>query len=267
MYLRRLITSVSCFLALSSFAQLDDPQFRQIDNLFKRWNEPNHPGGSVGVMKDGQLIFSKAYGLASLEYLVPNTTGTIYNTASVSKQFTAMGIVRLEEMGLLSVDDDIRKHVPELPDFGEIITIRHMLHHTSGLRSLHALLGLAGWRGDDTRTNEDLNRLLLQQKDLNFKPGDEYLYCNTGYMLMATIIENVTGARFTDWMRSNLFVPLGMTDTYVEDKYNRVVPNNATSYDLEQGQFIREVEYWGYVGSGNMHSTTQDLLTVASRFS
>ncbi|MEM9328512.1 MAG: serine hydrolase domain-containing protein, partial [Bacteroidota bacterium] len=207
-----------------------------------------------------QIIFSKAYGLASLEYLVPNTMGTIYNTASVSKQFSAMGIVRLEEQGQLSVDDDIRKHVPELPDFGETITIRHMLHHTSGLRSLHALLGLAGWRGDDTRTNEDLHRLLLRQTDLNFKPGDEYLYCNTGYMLMATIIENVTGEAFTDWMRANVFLPIGMVDTYVEDKYNRVVANNATSYDLDGNQFIREVEYWGYVGSGNMHSTTADLL-------
>jgi len=107
MYLR-LLTIPCLFLAFCSFAQLEDGQLRQIDELFESWNTPNHPGGSVGVMKDGEVVFSRAYGLASLEYLVPNTTGTIYNTASVSKQFTAMGIVRLEEMGLLSVDDDIR---------------------------------------------------------------------------------------------------------------------------------------------------------------
>src|SRR5690606_18058045 len=115
---------------------------------------------------------------ASLEYLVPNSTGTIFNTGSVSKQFTAMGIVRLEEEGKLSFDDDVRKYIPELPDFGEKITIRHMLHHTSGLRSLHTLFGLAGWRDDDSRTNADLNRIILTQEDLNFSPGSEYLYCN-----------------------------------------------------------------------------------------
>ncbi len=255
-----LIFLISVLLVSSpSFAQLEESLYNQIDSLFLPWNVPNHPGGAVGVMKDGQIIFSKAYGLASIEYLVPNSTETLFNTASVSKQFTAMSMVLLEQQGKLSVDDDIRKHVPEVPDFGETITIRHMLHHTSGLRSLHALLGLAGWRDDDTRTNEDLNRLLWKQTDLNFKPGDEYLYCNTGYMLMATIVENVTGEKFVDWMRANVFVPLGMHSTYVEDQYNRVVPNNATSYNT--GEILtREVEYWGYVGSGNMHSTTNDLL-------
>ncbi len=247
-------------------AQLPDSVSQKIDKLFVEWNAPNHPGGSIAVMKEDKVVYSKAFGLASLEYLVPNSTSTVFNIASVSKQFTALGIVLLEEQGKLSFDDDILKHIPELPDFGEEITIRHLLHHTSGLRSLHALLELAGWRGDDTRTNADLNRFMLKQKDLNFKPGDEYLYCNTGYMLMVNIIENITDQQFTSWMKANIFDRLGMPNTYVEDKYNRVVANNATSY-YGRTEFMRAVEYWGYTGSGNIHSNTDDLLRWLSNFS
>jgi CubicO group peptidase (beta-lactamase class C family) len=247
--------------------QISQYQIDQIDSLFIEWNKPNHPGGSIGVMKNDKIVFSRSYGLASLEYLVPNSTETIFNIASVSKQFTAMGIVLLHRQGKLSIDDDIRKYLPELPDFGEKITIRQMLHHTSGLRSLHAMLGLAGWRADDSRTNEDLYRFMNMQTDLNFKPGSEFMYCNTGYMLMVKIIEEVTAYKFTDWMKKNIFEPLGMNHTYVEDQYNRVVTNNATSYNQTiDGNYLRAVEYWGYVGSGNMHSTTNDLLKWLSNF-
>lgn len=244
------------------YAQLSEEKALQIDSLFMSWNRPDHPGGAVGIMKEGKVIYSKAFGLASLEYLVPNTPGTRFNIASVSKQFTSMGIVLLQMQGKLSMDDDIRKYLPEVPDFGDTITIRHLMHHTSGLRSLHALLGLAGWRGDDTRTNEDLLRLMKKQRDLNFPPGNEYLYSNTGYMFMADIIERVSGEKFPDWMLAHVFLPLGMIHTYVEDDYSRVVPSNATSYyGNDDSEFSRAVEYWGYVGSGNMHSTTGDLMT------
>ncbi|MEM6633612.1 MAG: serine hydrolase domain-containing protein [Bacteroidota bacterium] len=255
------------FFSLQGFTQLSESQYQQIDSLFIEWNMPNHPGGTVGIMEKDRLVFSKAYGLASLEYLVPNSTSTLFNIASVSKQFTAMGIVRLHMEGKLSVDDDIRKYLTELPDFGETITIRHMLHHTSGLRSLHALLNLAGWREDDARTDEDLFRFMANQRELNFKPGEEYLYCNTGYIFMARIIEKVTKEDFPSWIKQEIFEPLGMTHTYVEDNYMRVVPQNATSYyGSASGGFDRAVEYWGYVGSGNMHSTTNDLLKWSQNF-
>jgi CubicO group peptidase (beta-lactamase class C family) len=242
-------------------AQLSKEEEKNIDSLFVSWNKPNHPGGVVGIMKEGKVVFSRAYGLASLEYLVPNTPDTRFNIASVSKQFTSMGIVLLDIRGKLSVDDDIRSHLPELPQFEDTITIRHLIHHTSGMRSLHDLLGLAGWRRDDYRTNEDLFRFMKNQKDLNFEPGEEYLYCNSGYMLMADIIEKVTGEKFAEWMKVNIFEPLGMIHTYVEDDYTRVVPVNATSYygSAESG-FSRAIEFWGYVGSGNIHSTAEDLL-------
>jgi CubicO group peptidase (beta-lactamase class C family) len=252
-------------ISLNLNAQLSEEKSRQIDSIFLSWNQPNHPGGTVGIMKEGKVVYSKAFGLASLEYLVPNTPGTRFNIASVSKQFTSMGIVLLDLQGKLSMDDDIRIHLPELPDFGDTITIRHLMHHTSGLRSLHALLGLAGWRGDDSRTNEDLLRLMKNQKDLNFPPGNEYLYCNTGYMFMADIIERVSGETFADWMLENVLLALGMIHTYVEDDYSRVVPSNATSYyDSNDSDFSRAVEFWGYVGSGNIHSTTGDLLNWLS---
>ncbi|MEM8888077.1 MAG: serine hydrolase domain-containing protein, partial [Bacteroidota bacterium] len=254
-----LLSFIFAFI-FSTHAQLEPAQEEAIDALFSSWEAGNQPGGSVGVMREGEIIYSKGFGLASLEYKVPNSYGTIFNIASVSKQFTSMGIVRLEEMGKLSVDDDIRKYLPELPDFGHTITLRHCMYHTSGMRSLHAMLGMAGWRGDDSRTDDDLFRYMLRQKELNFPPGEDNLYCNTGYMLLAVIIERLTEEPFPTWMKKNVFLPLGMNHTYVEDDYSRVVPNNATSYYREDEGYSRAVEYWGYVGSGNMHSTAEDLL-------
>ena len=196
-------------IAFSLNAQLKESQTKKIDSLFSQWVSDDQPGGAVGVSIDGTTVYSEAFGQASLEYAVANTSGTVFNTGSVSKQFTAMGIVLLEQEGKIAVDDDIRKYLPELPEFKNTITIRHMLHHTSGLRSLHAMLELAGWRGDDTRTNEDLNRFMALQRELNFVPGDEYAYCNTGYMLMVNIIEKVSGEKFSNWMKAHIFDPLG----------------------------------------------------------
>ncbi len=264
---KHLLLLLIYFSLFSVHAQLSESQSHQIDSLFSSWTVTNHPGGVIGIMQNGKTIYSKAFGLASLEYQIPITTNTIFNIGSVSKQFTAMGIVLLQERGLLSIDEDIRKYLPDLPDFGHTITIRHMLHHTSGMRDLHAMFKMAGWRVDDSRTNEDLYRFMLKQKELNFNPGDEYMYCNTGYMLMANIIENVTKEKFPAWMKANVFEPLGMSNTYVENRYDRVVQNNATSYDLIDSTFFRAVEFWGYVGSGNVHSTTSDLLIWLQNFS
>lgn len=267
MIIKNLLLSLLLFITISISAQISDSQIQKIDSLFIEWNNSNHPGGVIGIMQNGKTIFSKAYGLASVEYQVPNSIETIFNTGSVSKQFTAMGIVILQQQGKLSVNDDIRKYLPELPKFDNPITISHLLHHTSGLRSLHDMLGLAGWRSDDSRTNEDLNRFMKNQHELNFKPGEEFLYCNSGYMLMSNIIEKVTGEKFPIWMKNSIFEPLGMTNTYVEDNYSRIVPNNATSYyEGKKNNFERAVEYWGYIGSGNMHSSSADLLKWLNNF-
>ncbi len=254
------------FNLTSAQAQLSDVQSKKIDSLFSSWTKDNHPGGSIGIMQYGKIVYSKAFGAASLGYQIPNTKETTFNIASVSKQFTAMGIVRLHEKGLLSVDDDIHKYLPDLPDFGHPITIRHLLHHTSGMRSFHAILHLAGWEKQDKKTNEDIYRLMLKQKELNFTPGDKFLYCNTGYVLMAKIIESVTNEQFPQWMKSNIFEPLGMKNTFIEDKYDRVILNSATPYyglDI----FYKAVKYGYYSGSGNQRSTTPDLLKWLQNFS
>lgn len=263
-----LCTSVFVFYVFfNGYGQLPADQVARIDALFEDWQQPNHPGGSIGIMKNGQVVYLKAYGLASLEYQVPNSTNTLFNVASVSKQLTAMGIVLLHLEGKIDIDADINTYLPNMPAFKYPITIRHMLHHTSGLRSFHAVLELAGWRKDDLRTNDDIYQLIERQNDLNFDPNDDYLYCNTGYILMSKIIETVTGEDFSLWMKQTVFDKLGMFDTYVEDKYNRVVPNNATSYYNNDGVFERAVEYWGYVGSGNVHTTATDLLKWLSNYS
>jgi CubicO group peptidase (beta-lactamase class C family) len=204
------------FLCLNSFGQINQEKVTQIDSLFTPWNTANHPGGTVLISIKGETVFSKAYGLASLEYNIPNTLNTRFNIGSLSKQFTAMGIVLLEEQNKLSFDDDIRKYIPELAPYDKTITIRHLLHHTSGIRDIHGLLGLAGWRPADLETNEDVYRVFKNQKDLNFNPGDELSYSNTGYIFLARIIEKVSGLTFEQWMKQNIFDPLGMKNTYVE---------------------------------------------------
>ena len=261
---------LSLFIVLlhvfNSYGQTSQKQIQKIDSLFTSWNVSNHPGGSVLVSKDGKTIFSKSYGLANIEYEVPNTNNTLFNIASISKQFTAMGIVLLEQQNKLSIDDDIRKHIPELPDFGETITIRHLLHHTSGLRDLHGLLGLAGWRRGDLETNDDVYRIIKNQKELNFKPGEEFLYSNTGYILLAKIIENASQLEFDQWMEQNIFKPLGMKNTYVQTSIKKNIPNKAISYNLRK-EFERISEYWEYFGASNMYSTTEDLNIWLENFS
>lgn len=255
------------FLVSGFTLSAKEAEAEKIDSIFESWDNTHVPGGTIAIYEHGTVTFVKAYGMASLEYNVPNTRETIYNLASVSKQFTAFGIVLLEQQGKLSFDDDIRIHLPNLPDFGETITIRHMLHHTSGMRSLHALLGMAGWRGDDRRSNEDLMRFMEQQRELNFKPGDEYSYCNTGYMFMADIIEKISGLTFEEWMQTNVFEPLGMDHSFVRRDINQIVPGVATSYyGSDNGGFRKAVEYWAYVGSGNMHSTVDDVVKWFQNF-
>lgn len=245
-----------------SFSVFTPEQEKQIDSLFAQWNQPNHPGGSIGVMMGDEIVYAKAFGQASLEFNVPNTDTTLYNIASVSKQFTAYAMLLLEEQGKISLDDEIHKYFPEFKDLGHPVTIRQMIHHTSGLRSLHALMTMAGWRDQDKRTNDDLMRLMSRQEELNFKPGDEYLYCNTGYMLMAEIVERVSGQDFISWMDENVFDPVGMNNTYLEEEYDQIIPGNATSYNWyeDKDSFRYSVPYWGYVGSGNIHTNIYDLL-------
>ena len=165
----------------------------RVDSIFRRYDNPQSPGCALGVMQNDRLIYTRGYGMANLEHAIPITPTSIFHVASISKQFTAASILLLAQQGKLSVDDDIRKHIPELPDFGHRITIRHLLHHTSGLRDQWSLLSLGGWRPDDPKTEADIMELLSRQRELNFVPGTQHLYSNTGYTLMAVIVKRVSG--------------------------------------------------------------------------
>lgn len=231
----------------------------KVDQVCAGWTDFN-PGGVVGIIKDGKMIFSKAYGMASLEYEVPNTLETKFNIASVSKQVTAYAIVMLQEQGKLSIDDDIRKYLPEVPEFDKTITIRHLLTHTSGLRNFQNMLSMAGWREGDPMTNDDLLRFVSRQKELNFPVGEEYLYCNTGFVLATFIVERVTGKDFKDWTNENIFDPLGMYNTDYREDMTKVHKETATSYNQENSiTFSSPLEFYNYMGNGNVYTTIGDM--------
>ncbi len=243
-----------------SAQQLDNAQIQEINAQFEAWNSTHTPGGAVGIFKDGKIIYSKAFGMASLEYDIPNTTNTIFNIASVSKQITAYSLVLLEQQGKLSLDDEVQKHLPEVPDFGKKITLRHLMTHTSGLRNFQNILAMAGWREGESMTNDDLLRFISMQKELNFDPGAEYLYCNSGFNLATAIVERISGQTFQDWTQENIFEPLGMKNTTYREDLEIIHKNSATSYDGSAATGFRQpLKYWTYMGNGNVYTTIEDL--------
>lgn len=228
------------------------------------------PGAAVAVQKDGRIIFSKGYGYADLESERKITPSTIFHIASVSKQFTAFAIAMLADQGKLSVQDDIRKYLPELHDFGTVITIDHLVHHTSGLRDQWNLLTMAGWRMDDVITREQIMRVISRQRELNFKPGDEYVYCNTGFTLMAEIVSRVTGESFPEWTKKNIFDPLDMKNTLFYDDHEKVVKNRAYSYykasSSDPDEYKKSVLSYANVGATSLFTTVEDLSKWAQNF-
>ncbi|CAN5899643.1 hypothetical protein BH24BAC1_BH24BAC1_24330 [soil metagenome] len=231
----------------------------RVDSLFAEYTKPGSPGCAIAVVQKGQVVYSKGYGLANLEYDIPNAPGTVFHIASDSKRFTTMAIVLLAQEGKLSLEDDIRKHLPEMPDFGKTITIRHLANHTSGLRDQWALLALAGWRLDDVSTRDQIMKLVTHQKELNFAPGEEHLYCNTGYSLMAEIVERVSGEPFRVFAEQRIFAPLGMNDTEVHDDHEQVVKNRAYSYYPDKDGFKNSVLSYANQGATSLFTTAEDM--------
>lgn len=233
---------------------------KEIDRIFQDWNQKNHPGGVVMVTKGNEPIFKKSFGFANMQYNVSNDLETAFNIASVSKQFTGLGIALLVEQGKISADDNIKMHLPELPDFGDRIKIRHLLHHTSGLRSTPELFGIAGWREGDAIYTEDVYNYLCKQKDLNFEPGEEFMYSNSNYVLLALIIQKVSGEEFSSWMNSNVFMPLNMKSTYVDALNEKTAGNTSTPYfEKEENVFICAENTGLEIGASNVYSTAPDL--------
>lgn len=233
----------------------------EIEVLFSTWKKPNNPGGNVLISHKNKIIFSETYGLANIPYRIPMEKETIFNIGSVSKQFTAMGIIVLQLEGKLSIDDKIHKYLPELNHFEKPITIRHLLHHTSGIRSSPEMFGLAGWRDGDAISNEDAYRYLAKQTDLNFATGTEYMYSNSGYILLAKIIENITKQNFKTWMKEKIFQPLQLNATFIEEDFSKITTQTATSYTETEPSIYTTIENNDLTyGASNVYSTIEDIL-------
>src|SRR5829696_7408275 len=248
-------------LAAPSVALAQSDLTPKIDAIFARFDR-NTPGCGVGLARNGAPLVIKGYGAANLEYGVPNTDSTVFESGSVAKQFTAAALVLLAQDGKLSLDDDVRKFLPEVPDFGHTITVRHLLTHTSGLRDQWGLLSLKGSPpGSQVHTLPLILDLVAHQKQLNFEPGTDYLYSNTGYALAAMVVQRASGKSLAQFGQERLFRPLGMASTQWRDSYTRVVKNRATAYaGNEQVGFRQDMPFTNVYGNGGLLTTVGDLL-------
>lgn len=231
----------------------------RVDSLFATWDRADSPGAAVAVLRHGEVVLERGYGSAQLEHEVPITPATVFHVASVTKQFTAFGAALLAHRGVLSLEDDIQTHLPELADFGAPITIRHLIHHTSGIRDQWELLAIGGWRLDDVITKDQILRMLARQRELNFEPGSEYLYSNSGYTLLAEIIERASGTPFPQWMAENVFRPVGMSSTHLHDDHRHLVPGRAYSYAPADDGWGNAVLSYANAGATSLFTTAGDL--------
>lgn len=262
MLFRTLIVLLS--VAVSLFAQED--RARRVDEIFREWNKPGVPGAAVAVVQGGKVVYEKGYGVANLEYDIAVTPRTVYHVASVSKQFTAMALVLLEQDGRLSLEDDVHKVLPELPDYGHKITIRNLLQHTSGVRDQWQTLSLAGWRMDDVITQKQILRMLFHQKELNFAPGTRHLYSNGGYTLAAEIVARVSGKPFPDFCDERIFRPLGMTRTHFHQDHRRIVRDRAYSYEKTADGYQASPLNYANAGATSLFTTAPDLVKWLDNF-
>ncbi|MDB4293683.1 beta-lactamase family protein, partial [Maribacter sp.] len=237
-----------------------------IDKIFESFDGINRPGAAVAVMQNGAVVFKKGYGSANLEYDIPITPSTIFHVASVSKQFTVFALLLLAEEGKLSLDDPIQKHIPEVPDFGQEVTLGHLATHTSGMRDQWDLLTLAGWRWDDVITKEHILKIVSKQKDLNFTPGEQYMYCNTGFTLLAEVVARVSGKSFAEFTKERMFTPLNMTNSQFYDDHTKIVKNRAYSYNPMAFGFQKSILSFANVGATSLFTTVEDLSLWAMNF-
>jgi CubicO group peptidase (beta-lactamase class C family) len=245
----------------------DSSRIARVDAIFAQYDTPTTPGCAVAVYQDGRTVYRKAFGMANLDHDVRLTPRSVFHVASVSKQFTGAAIQLLALDGKLSLDDDVRKHVPELPDFGQTVTIRHLAHHTSGIRDQWDLLGLAGWRySRDLITDDDVLQMLARQKALNFTPGARHLYSNSGYTLMALIVSRVSGQSFRDFTSSRIFKPLGMSNTHFRDNFGEIVKQQAYGYASEGNSYRLSVTNFDTAGATSLLTTVDDLAKWHANF-
>lgn len=255
------LASFAAAPAARAQAPLADSLRTRIDAVFSRFDHTDTPGCAVGISQSGRTIYERGFGMAELQYALAITPQSIFHVASVSKQFTAFAVALLAQDGKLSLDDDIRKHVPELPDYGTVITVRQLMHHVSGLRDQWQLLGYAGWRfPEDLITENDVMGIVKRQRGLNFAPQTEYLYSNTGFTLLAVIVKRVSGQSLREFAQARIFAPLGMTHTHFHDDHSMIVPNRTSAYEPRGAGWRISIPDFDTYGATSLFTTTGDLL-------
>jgi len=261
-YLKQIFVSLLLFVITIKISSqsLPDSTIKKIDSLFKRWDNKNSPGCAIGIVRNDSLIYAKGYGMANLEYSVPITPETIFHMASLSKQFTAYSIVLLAKQGRLQLDDDIHKYLSWFPDLKERITIRNLLNHTSGIRDQWQLLAISGTSLDDVITQEHIIKILRKQQALNFKPGEQYSYSNSGFTMLAEIVRSITGQSLRKFTDSAIFKPLGMHSTHFHDDYTEIVKNRAYSYERKNWfEFSNDILSYSNAGATSLFTNINDM--------
>ena len=257
-----LLLFICSFLLLTNLSAqtIPDSIVKKIDSLFTKWNTSTSPGCTIGIVRNDSLIFAKGYGMANLEYSIPNTPETIFHMASISKQFTGWSIMLLAQQGKLKLDDDIHKYLPWFPNLGKKITIRHLLNHTSGIRDQWQLLAISGTRLDDVITQEQIVKVLSKQKALNFNPGEKYSYSNSGFTMLAEIVKSVTGQTLRKFTDSAIFKPLGMNSTHFHDDYTEIEKNRSYSYDrTDSAHFTNSILSYSNAGATSLFTNIPDM--------
>ena len=257
-FIKRPLIILLTFLLISSCGEIKKSV--EIDRIFSDWNNPNTPGCALGIIKDGKLVYARGYGIANLEYEIPITENSVFRIASNSKQFTAACIVLLVEQAKISLDDKLSYYYPEFPDYATKITIRHLLNHTSGIRDYLALAQLKGLDHNDYYEDFDVMEWLINQNDLNFIPGDEYLYSNSGYWLLGQIVNKVSGTDMAEFAKSELFDPLGMGNTHFHNDHTKIVENRASGYVPDKnGGYQISMTNLNMIGDGGIFTTINDM--------
>ena len=251
---------VAAAAATSTSVPADD-KTALVDKLFAAWDTTATPGLALAVIRNGAIIYKRGYGMARIEDGVVNTPSKIFDIGSVSKQFTATCVALLVKEGKIKVDDDIRKYFPEMRSYEKPITIRHLLHHTSGLRDYNTLLGFAGFRPEsDCPTVEESRDIIFRQKRLNHRPGEAFSYTNSGYFLLGQIVERVSGKSLNAFAQERIFKPLGMSHTLFQEDHTQLIPNRTVGYDpVEGGGFKIDMSNWDETGDGNVYTSVEDL--------
>ena len=248
-------------IAAKAFAQtLPDSTITKINKLFTQWDNKNSPGCALAIVRNDSILFATGYGMANLEYNIPIEPGTIFHMASISKQFTAFSIVLLARQGKLQLDDDIHKYLSWFPDLKQKITIRNLLNHTSGIRDQWQLLAISGTRLDDVITQDHIIKILSKQQALNFKPGEQYSYSNSGFTMLAEIVRSVTGQSLRQFTDSAIFKPLGMLNTHFHDDYEEIVKDRSYSYDRkDSAHFANSILSYSVAGATSLFTNLEDM--------